>query len=150
LFGYDRTANPTLNGVIIATIFNCSFACVFAPLIYLHLYLTLKKLSTTLSETTRNLQLMLFKVILLQTIALFIFVILPIATGAILILLQLNWAYSLYIFAFLISLMEFHAFVDYCILLYFTRPYRRYCVYCLKKLFRKHNNTTVNVMPSLS
>ena len=135
--------------MIISTLFNFILDIVFAPLLFIHLYMTIKKLSPALSETTRNLQLMLFKVIFLQAVALFIFVSLPVSIGAILVIFQVNWAYSLYLFGSIFVLIEFHACVDYCILLYFTKPYRRFCISCLKKLFRKKETMTVKVVSNI-
>ena len=146
-FGFDRSVNPIGNGVIIAGMLSFILFCVFASTLFIHLYMTIKKLSPVLSETTRHLQLMLFKVLFLQAVALLIFIILPASIIIIVIILQLNWAYSLYIFDFLILLVESHACVDYFILLYFTKPYRRFCIYWLKKLFRKKETMTVNVVP---
>ena len=146
MFGFDRSVNPMVNGMIIATMLDFILACILAPTLFIHVYMTIKKLSPVLTATTRNLEFMLLKVIFLQTVAFFIFMILPVFIAIILIIFKLSCAYSLYIFGSLVLLVEFHACVDYCILLYFTKPYRRFCISCLRKLFRKKETMTVNAV----
>lgn len=132
IFGYNINLNHTFVYFLISVLWATIMVLVIVGFFVSNLYHTLKQNQSGSSQKTMQLQWMLFKSLAFTLCSFCVLIVIPIIILVICVVVKVG--HISIISCVLIVIFSTHSLVDYAILMYSIKPYRMFCVDCLRKI----------------